>query len=277
MEFPLSPRAKRNGNGYIDHCPAHKDNKPSLSINFAQDGKLLLHCFAGCSFEEILRASGLSHNQYTDFRWHKVTPNPIDTPHKRTERARVIWQQTVPLKGTLGEKYYLSRQLNIWSEDIRFHEALYEADAKHEFPAVVCAVRLLGKFVGIHRTFLNSDGSKNCKKMLGPCRGASVYVGGSGEKLVICEGIENTLSALRMFGWRRATFFSALSANGMKNLKLPEKPGTVIILSDGDKVGQASAVSLGERAAVLRWRASTMYPPSKGDWNDYLISELGNA
>ena len=34
------------------HCPAHEDRTKSLSWRIAE-GRLLLHCFAGCTFDEI--------------------------------------------------------------------------------------------------------------------------------------------------------------------------------------------------------------------------------
>ena len=37
-------------------CPAHEDDNPSLSISEGEDGELLLNCFAGCEFEDILDA-----------------------------------------------------------------------------------------------------------------------------------------------------------------------------------------------------------------------------
>lgn len=39
-------------------CPAHKDDKSSLSLA-RSNGKFLLHCFAGCAVEEILAVVGL--------------------------------------------------------------------------------------------------------------------------------------------------------------------------------------------------------------------------
>ena len=41
------------------HCPAHEDRNPSLSIRL-EGGKILLHCFAGCSVNEIIAPLGLA-------------------------------------------------------------------------------------------------------------------------------------------------------------------------------------------------------------------------
>lgn len=41
-------------------CPAHDDRDPSLSIREAEDGKVLLHCWAGCDTESIVGAIGLT-------------------------------------------------------------------------------------------------------------------------------------------------------------------------------------------------------------------------
>ena len=49
----LLGKAKRNTNGsYQVCCPAHEDEKPSLSIADGDKG-VILYCHAGCSFEEI--------------------------------------------------------------------------------------------------------------------------------------------------------------------------------------------------------------------------------
>jgi len=39
-------------------CPAHEDRKPSLAVK-EQDGKIIMHCFAGCSVESIVGAVGM--------------------------------------------------------------------------------------------------------------------------------------------------------------------------------------------------------------------------
>jgi len=40
-------------------CPAHEDKGPSLSIKELPDGRVLLHCFAGCEVDAVLAAVGL--------------------------------------------------------------------------------------------------------------------------------------------------------------------------------------------------------------------------
>ncbi len=47
---------KQTGNGYVAFCPAHDDrSNRSLSLT-EKEGKLLMHCFCGCSFGQILDA-----------------------------------------------------------------------------------------------------------------------------------------------------------------------------------------------------------------------------
>lgn len=45
---------KKTGNGYLALCPAHKDKTPSLSLGQGRDGRVLIHCHAGCSIEKVL-------------------------------------------------------------------------------------------------------------------------------------------------------------------------------------------------------------------------------
>lgn len=51
---------KRNGQGWISRCPAHDDHTPSLSVAEGENGKILLHCHAGCDYPRIIAALGLA-------------------------------------------------------------------------------------------------------------------------------------------------------------------------------------------------------------------------
>lgn len=47
------------GDRWIARCPAHEDSRASLSIREMEDGRILVHDFAGCSVEKIVSAIGL--------------------------------------------------------------------------------------------------------------------------------------------------------------------------------------------------------------------------
>jgi hypothetical protein len=51
---------KQTGIGrWIAQCPAHDDRGPSLSIRELDDGRTLIHCFAGCDTPNVLAAIGM--------------------------------------------------------------------------------------------------------------------------------------------------------------------------------------------------------------------------
>lgn len=55
----LGQSVRRSGAGWTALCPAHDDRHHSLSIKEGDDGRVLLHCFAGCTPEAIVDAMGL--------------------------------------------------------------------------------------------------------------------------------------------------------------------------------------------------------------------------
>ncbi|MBK8993027.1 MAG: DNA primase [Gammaproteobacteria bacterium] len=66
-------QVKQTGAGrWVARCPAHDDRSPTLSIRETEDGRTLVHCFAGCQTGEVLAAAGLT--------WSALYPprNPHD-------------------------------------------------------------------------------------------------------------------------------------------------------------------------------------------------------
>ena len=59
--LPHLDKLRKAGAGrWSARCCAHDDNGPSLAIRELDDGRLLLHCFAGCTVEDIVTAAGLA-------------------------------------------------------------------------------------------------------------------------------------------------------------------------------------------------------------------------
>lgn len=50
---------KSTASGWAARCPAHEDCNASLSVAEGRDGRILLNCFAGCSFDAICTALGV--------------------------------------------------------------------------------------------------------------------------------------------------------------------------------------------------------------------------
>ena len=55
--------ATPNGDGWTACCPAHDDRDPSLSIRDGADGRVLVHCHAGCSQDKVI-ASEVLHGKF---------------------------------------------------------------------------------------------------------------------------------------------------------------------------------------------------------------------
>ena len=73
---------------WMARCPAHADRNPSLSIRETGtgDGRVLLHCFGGCSVADILGTIGLSFANLFPPREHA-------DHHHRTRGDGGVWMR----------------------------------------------------------------------------------------------------------------------------------------------------------------------------------------
>lgn len=75
--------------GYMAQCPAHNDREPSLSIGEGDGGRALVHCFAGCTTDQILAALGLGfHELFPEHTWPPHLAQRPDGESSRVPRAR---------------------------------------------------------------------------------------------------------------------------------------------------------------------------------------------
>lgn len=67
-------KVERSGSGWVACCPAHGDSNPSLSVS-EHDGKILVHCHAGCSAQAVVEAMGLKlRDLFTDDTGRESNP-----------------------------------------------------------------------------------------------------------------------------------------------------------------------------------------------------------
>ena len=63
LRSKLTQFSLKEANCAVASCPAHQDQRPSLSIEKKKE-IILLKCHAGCSFREIVDALGMSSNEF---------------------------------------------------------------------------------------------------------------------------------------------------------------------------------------------------------------------
>jgi putative DNA primase/helicase len=273
---------RKAGIGWAARCLAHDDRTPSLSIRDADDGKLLVHCHAGCDQERViavLRRRGL---------WTEYFPRPFSRPARRAVRERqpdkdearrtgfalAIWQSAMQVEGTLVGTYFASRGLRLSPPNtLRFHPGL-KHPAGGIWPAMVALVARGsdGTPLAIHRTFLVRDGAGKApvdpsRMMLGQCRGGVVRLADPSDSLMVGEGIETCLAAMQATG---QPTWAALSTSGLRTLDLPNDVRDVVVLADGDEAGEAAARHCALRLKRQGRRARIARPPQGMDFNDML-------
>ena len=275
IKYPLTAKARRSGTGWVDICPSHDDREPSLSIGLAADGKLLLHCFAGCTFDAIVAAARLTglppaHRPTLADVVFREKQHAAEQRAKR-DAARRIWEEGSSLPNTQSAIYLAGRGLSTDSPTLRHHVKLWNAEQNTHCPALLAAVRLEDRFVGVHRTYLSEDGGKLTKRMLGACKGGAAQLRPYGGNLIVAEGIETTLSTMALCDREGFGYWAALSASGMGALMLPKTSGTLVIAADGDRIGLKAAEELANRASLAGWSVTIKAAPEGQDWNDVLM------
>lgn len=278
---------KRTGQNWVARCPAHNDRTPSLSIAMTKDGKVLLHCFAGCRQQDVLgrlRRLGLwGHEAGTrSGNPPAIAPAPPseDSAARRRDSALAIWREARRAEGSPVETYLQSRGLFLAVPPaLRFHPRLWHC-SDIECPAMVALVSdgVDGTALGVHRTYLAADGASKApvdpqKMMLGPCRGGAVRLAEASDTLMVGEGIETCLAAMHSAG---KPAWAALSTAGLRTLELPEAIRDVTVLADGDMSGEQAA-----QDAARRWMRQGRVvriarAPAGQDFNDLLLEPLSD-
>jgi Toprim domain len=176
----------------------------------------------------------------------------------KLRRARWIFRQSLPARGTIAEIYLRTRRCWVDSENIRFLPARNGYD-----PALIVPFGIptepepglldiaAAHVHGVQLIKLKADGSGKAdvepKKMtLGQCVGWPIVLAAPNDllALVIAEGIEDALTA------HVATGCGAWASGGAGRLpaladKVPRFIEHVAIMTDDDRVGRAGANKLG--------------------------------
>jgi protein tyrosine phosphatase len=75
---------KTSSDQWVAVCPSHDDRSPSLHVREKDDGRILIHCKAGCGANQVLDAINLTYDDlFPDSMenhrgFHKVKDHTVD-------------------------------------------------------------------------------------------------------------------------------------------------------------------------------------------------------
>lgn len=75
---------------WVAKCSAHEDRHPSVAIRELDDGRILLHCFAGCDTYSVLSAIGLSFEDLFPDRVPQGQYKPVRRPFNASDILRCV-------------------------------------------------------------------------------------------------------------------------------------------------------------------------------------------
>jgi putative DNA primase/helicase len=306
--------AKKSGPGWLAKCPTHDDRRPSLwfsdQVNQKNpEGKLRFECKAGCSWQDIRAAIGLSARSwnYAPQTIRKLAAPEMDDfaemlergkARKRKEKLQRTWDESTPiLPGSIAWNYLVNfRKVLRVDEPVPavMRETIlkyFDDDGKliDEFPAIVSRMaKPDGNLACIHRTYLAKDGMskapvEKAKKLMSPENdgdnsGAAIRLFEPeviGDKLVlgIAEGIETALAAHQLFG---TSVWAAWSSGGIAKFVPPPGLTHLFIFHDNDSAGRKAASELEKRIHVDQPKIKTLCRPPEhsNDWADVLVRRL---
>jgi hypothetical protein len=289
------PDGRFEGGRYRTRCPAHGGEDRNLAVWADEQGVACFKCWShGCATSQIVAALGAAPTPA------KVAPlpakaRPADERANR-DRALQIWCEAREPHGTVVHDYLfgrgwtgeIPRPLCIGADpaelacagiglavpaSIRFHPRLWHRSGV-KLPAMVAAIEDRdGRIVGVHRTWLKSDGTGKAgiepnKMALGRVRGCTVHLTAGADELVLCEGIETGLSILQATGLH---VWAALGTSNLRQVELSEFVREVIIAADNDEPGIKAARAAAEAYRTRGLQVSVVVASDAGvDFNDLI-------
>ena len=267
-------------------CPGPDHSKADRSLTVwlsdtSPEG-FACHSFAGddirCCRDHVRTRLNLPERQQPAPQRRQPTPvKQGDDERSRIDWALDIWRNAVPISGTPASRYLQSRGLALPASVehvLRFHPRLrYEGQFT---PALVALFRNIttNQPSGIHRVFLNANGTKLDRRMLGQVKNAAIKLDPNENVslgLHVVEGIETGLAAQQV-GYCPVWALGSVGAVA----EFPVLAGIegVVIMDENDAASAWAAFACAKRYRAAGRGAHICRPP-KGDLNDALMPGPG--
>lgn len=266
-------------------CSGHRRKKNAKCLSITIQADRAVFCCHHCEIRGVVFRDGgvrLSRAEWNERQRIAEAAVKADL-EQRVNRARQIWNKTIPAAGTPVETYLRHRGFELGEIPPALRYArLRHPGTRETYDVMVAAVGYGPVPDAVHRTFLAPGGNGKArlpdefdvKMSLGPIRGLPIRLDGTADAdaasgaLAIAEGIENALVPVQEFG---IPAWSAISAGNMPLLHPPDDAALITIMADHDQAGLSKA-----REAARLWVSAgrtvrlAMPPDVDEDFNDML-------
>lgn len=256
---------KKTPKSWQARCPAHEDRTPSLSIK-VEDGKILIHCFAGCTTADIVSAIGLKVSDLFEddtsasnsFEGGNGRHQSEESEQQAAARAARIWGSAKPCPADHG---YLAKK-GIKPYTARVHKGAL----------VLPLTDFSGKITSLQ--FIDSKGGKKNMKG-GRKKGSFIHVNGDLRdpgRVIICEGWATGCTLEE--DEPESLVLAAIDANNLVLVAVSAREHwqstELIIAGDDDRQKHKNIGRIKATEAAIRSQALLALP----DWPDHAPEDL---
>lgn len=264
--------AKRFGREWRVFCPVHESggraagHSPSLAVWRRASGSVAFACMVGCKHRDIVdrlvtagvqaRPAHMSREEYQ--RSRALEEAKIE--ESRAKAAALFNASRDVERGDPTDLYLRSRGIELRPEEARFLRTVDDPDnpgCSMMMGLVVDPITLVDpnvRSIAVATLALTQDAKARVnyrgykhRSVLGPLRTAGVFFGNNSPELVLGEGIESVLSAMRLLD--KPFGCAALTSSNVPNLAIPPFVQTIYVVTDNDVAGSAAA-----HRCILNWR-----------------------
>lgn len=246
-------KAAKSGDGWKCQCPTHDDRNPSLSVRDAENGRVLVHCHAGCHANDVigaLKSRGLWPSASTGHRaaakgrnveegdFAPVMPVPADAPKPDFRGSRL---------GDPAAVY----EYKDGNGDLLGYICRYEAPGGKEFRPFTCHRKQDGQYVWRRKAF---------PKPL-PLYGLDHLAEHVDEPVLIVEGEKAADAARILFPNLVVITWPGGTGNASYIDLMPFKGRNISIWPDADPGGRKAANTIAELCEGLRAESVRVITP----------------
>lgn len=265
-------------------CLAHADRNASQSIRDGEGGRLLIKCFANCTYEaqrDALIAAGHlpDHDDAAPRpRARRAEPRIAEPDAEREARVARIVAECGPIADTPADRYLTHRAIDVRPvpDSIRWRPHAWRLGGA----LIALASDDDGRVRAVQQVYVNDAGHKAGldvgKRTHGSLAGAAVRLPGA-PSLILTEGVEDALTIWQSTG--RQTW----ACLGVTNIgRAPVPVGTEVLIGrDNDPYGSPADLAIGHAVDALMARGCIVRvarPPRRfHDFNDLLLGTRANV